>query len=35
MDYYVCTICGYTTVQMNFEKCPSCFNPKDKYVTVN
>ncbi len=35
MDYYVCTICGYTTVQMNFEKCPSCFNPKDKYVAVN
>jgi len=35
VDYYVCTICGYTTVELNFEKCPSCFNPKDKYVTVN
>jgi rubrerythrin len=34
-DYFVCTICGYTTVRVDFEKCPSCFNPKDKYVTVN
>ncbi len=32
---YVCTVCGYTTAQINFEKCPSCFNPKDKYVKVS
>jgi rubrerythrin len=34
-DYYVCTVCGFTTTQMNFEKCPVCFNPKDKYVQVS
>ncbi len=33
--FYVCTVCGNTTVQMNFEKCPVCFNAKDKYVQVS
>ncbi len=33
--YYVCTICGYTTKKIDFEKCPSCFNPKEKYVAVS
>jgi len=33
-SYWVCTICGYTTPKIDFEKCPSCFNPKDKYVEV-
>jgi rubrerythrin len=32
--YYVCTVCGYTTTKLDFAKCPSCFNPKEKYVTV-
>jgi rubrerythrin len=32
--YWVCTICGYTVPKIDFEKCPSCFNPKDKYVEV-
>ncbi len=32
---YVCTVCGYTTPQITFEKCPSCFNPKDKYESVS
>jgi rubrerythrin len=32
--FYVCTVCGYTTTNLNFEKCISCFNPKDKYVLV-
>lgn len=32
--FYVCTVCGYTTTKIDFEKCPSCFNPKDKYVPV-
>jgi rubrerythrin len=35
VKYYVCTICGYTTTKIDFEKCPSCFNPKDKYVAVS
>ena len=34
-DYYVCTVCGYTTKQMNFSKCPSCFSHKDKYEKVS
>lgn len=33
--YYVCTVCGYTTTKLNFEKCPACANPKDKYVAVS
>jgi rubrerythrin len=34
-DHFVCTVCGYTTVQMDFSKCPSCFNSKDKYERVS
>ncbi len=33
--YYVCSVCGYTTTRLDFEKCPACANPKDKYVTVS
>lgn len=32
--YYVCTVCGYTTKSMDFKRCPSCFNSKEKYVVV-
>lgn len=35
VSYYVCTICGFTTTKLDFEKCPSCFNPKEKYVAVS
>ncbi len=35
VSYYVCTVCGFTTTKMDFDKCPSCFNPKDKYVAVS
>ncbi len=35
VTYYVCTVCGYTTTKLDFAKCPSCFNSKDKYVTVS
>jgi len=34
-DYFVCTVCGYTTSQMDFSKCPSCFTHKDKYEKVS
>jgi rubrerythrin len=30
-SYYVCTVCGYTTAKVDFESCPSCFSPKEKY----
>jgi rubrerythrin len=33
-NFYVCTVCGYTTTNLDFKKCVSCFNPKDKYVKV-
>jgi rubrerythrin len=33
--YYVCTVCGNTTTNLDFAKCPSCFNSKDKYVAVS
>ncbi len=32
--YYVCTVCGYTTTNLDFQKCSVCFNPKDKYTPV-
>jgi hypothetical protein len=33
-DFYVCAVCGYTTTNLNFEKCASCFDSKDRYVNV-
>ncbi len=35
VTYYVCTVCGYTTTKLDFEKCPACFSPKEKYVPVS
>lgn len=32
---FVCSVCGYTTTKLDFEKCPGCLNPKDKYVSVS
>jgi rubrerythrin len=34
--YMVCTTCGYTVAKKDFtfDKCPSCFDPKDKYEAV-
>jgi len=32
--FYVCSVCGYTTTKLDFEKCPSCFSPKDQYETI-
>lgn len=33
--YYVCTVCGYTTTNLDFDKCISCFSPKHKYQAVS
>ena len=33
--YYVCSVCGYTTTDLNFEKCLNCFKPKDNYQPVS
>jgi rubrerythrin len=35
VTYYVCTVCGFTTTKIDFSKCPSCFNSKDKYVAIS
>ena len=35
VKYYVCSVCGYTVKKIDFEKCPACFNPKEKYVAVS
>jgi rubrerythrin len=34
-DFFVCTVCGYTTVKIDFEKCPSCFTHKEEYIKIN
>ncbi len=35
--YVVCVICGYTLLKKDFkfEKCPSCYSPREKYVEVS
>ena len=33
-DFYVCTVCGYTVAKIDFDKCPACKNPKEKYEKV-
>lgn len=33
--WYVCQVCGFTVVKVNFAKCPVCFNPKDKYTLIS
>jgi rubrerythrin len=34
--YMVCTVCGYTVPEKDFtfDRCPSCFQPKEKYEAV-
>ena len=34
-DYFVCMVCGYTTSNVDFAKCPSCFSHKDRYEKVS
>src|SRR5690348_12201887 len=34
-DYFVCTVCGYTTVQIDFSKCPSSVTHRDNYEIVS
>jgi rubrerythrin len=33
--YFVCSVCGKTVLKVDFAKCPVCFSPKDRYVTVS
>ena len=34
-DYYVCTICGFTTPDGNFARCQVCNNPKERFEVIN
>lgn len=34
-EFYVCAVCGNTVVKVDFEKCPVCFMPKDKYEKIS
>ena len=34
MTYYVCTVCGFTTTNLDFAKCHTCFSAKEKFVAV-
>ncbi len=33
-EFYVCATCGYTAAKLPDKKCPSCFEPVDKYEKV-
>ena len=32
--FFVCPICGYTSSDINFVSCPSCFTPKERFERV-
>lgn len=34
LAYYVCPVCGFTVPVVDFQKCPSCFTPKEKFERV-
>jgi rubrerythrin len=34
-EFAVCPVCGFTSEKPDFEKCPSCFSPKEKFVKVS
>ncbi|WP_153307104.1 hypothetical protein [Desulfosediminicola flagellatus] len=34
-DYFVCTVCGLTVANIDFEDCPSCGISKDEYIKVS
>ena len=33
--YYVCSVCGYTAIDLPAENCVSCMSPKDKYEAIS
>ncbi|HEV2485265.1 MAG TPA: rubrerythrin family protein [Terracidiphilus sp.] len=33
-SFFVCPVCGFTTREVNFSKCPSCFTAKEKFEKV-
>ncbi len=33
--FFVCPKCGFTTQELSFAKCPSCFTPKEKFEKIS
>ena len=34
VTFFVCPVCGFTSREANFPKCPSCFTPKEGFERV-
>lgn len=34
-EYFVCTVCGFTSAKRDLSTCPSCFSHKDKFERVS
>lgn len=35
VTYSVCSVCGYTVAMIDFNRCPNCGTPKDKFIAVS
>lgn len=33
--YYVCPTCGYTVAKLEFDRCPVCHHPKERFEAVS
>ena len=33
--YFVCAVCGYTSEELTFARCPVCMHPKEKFEAIN
>ncbi len=33
--FYVCPVCGFTAAEPNFENCPTCATPKERFEQVS
>jgi len=34
-DYFVCSVCGFTTTQLPAKNCPSCHNGVEKFLKIS
>jgi rubrerythrin len=32
--FYVCPVCGFTTNNLNFERCPSSYTPRERFLEI-
>ncbi len=35
VTYFVCPVCGYTTSKVDFERCPTCRHPGEKFESIS